>query len=681
MQVTPKALPSSGSLAVINRSISRTKLTNFKPTSSTTEEGGKIVKSIESKIITVEKVIESKTLFKSKVFKDSKKLEEKKKRKEKEDRLEETKDEKKVDKKKGFSLPGKNIFNRLRNFILGALLGWLFNKYGDKLPEILKFFSETLPKIFEKVENIVGSIFNGVVSFIDKGYELYEKFENFAVDTLGFDQKVFDDFTEKLNKFVNFAIIAGIFGSGGGLPGLPGRKRDKIKEKVSKVGSTLPQSQLNKNLRADLATTRRALLGDKGAKGQIYRQQLNRIVKPGQTPSGIKMGPRPGSLLGKSKGFLANLQTGTANIPLSPKAQRELFKAPQQLKKVLNGIKSASAGAKSLMGRIPYLGALISGLYTYFEDVDPIDGKPDKKLDKVLFTTSGTALGGFLGSFIPIPFIGTALGALLGEYVGELFYALIKGGGINAVTEKLKKDITGLNKILNGNPEVGDVRTRSVGRGGQRRTIYEKWDGKKWNRIKKDEYVKTRKESDAGEPGNLIQASHPHTGRGFSIKGLVDEQGRPAVFSKSAAAAFGKMMMDSKGVVKGSDISSSQRSKEWNAEVGGAENSYHLYGEAVDIHGDSNNWIRKHGAKYGWKPNDYSGSHGGHFEFKGLEGGGSIGPKRNIGALKMQTDYEDDYVIMIQPVIIEKVVPVKSDTVSFPSSTSVNSSILETFTR
>ena len=667
MAVTPKALPSSGSLAVINRSISRTKLTNFRPSSSTTEEGGKIVKSIESKIITVEKVIESKTLFKSKVFKDSKKLEEKKKRKEKEDRLEETKDEKKVDKKKGFSLPGKNIFNRIRNFILGTLLGWLFNKYGDKLPDILKFFSETLPSVFETVENVVGSIFNAVVYFVDEGYKLYEKFENFAVDTLGFDQKVFDNFTEKLNAFVNFAIIAGILGSGG--PDLLGKKPPG--KQPSKQKST--KEKVVKNL-SNVRGAPRPGTGVRTGSTFALEQARKNVSSP-------KMGPRPGSLLGKSKGFLANLQTGTANIPLSPKAQRELFKAPQRLKKVLNGIKTASASAKSLMGRIPFLGALISGLYTYFEDVDPVDGKPDKKLDKVLFTTSGTALGGFLGSFIPIPFIGTALGALLGEYVGELFYTLIKGGGINAVTEKLKNDITGLNRILNGNPKVGDVRTRSVGRGGQRKTIYEKWDGKKWNRVKKDEYVKTRKESDAGEPGNLIQASHPHTGRGFSIKGLVDEQGRPAVFSKSAAAAFGKMMMDSKGVVRGSDISSSQRSKEWNKEVGGAENSYHLYGEAVDIHGDSNDWIRKHGAKYGWKPNDYEGTHGGHFEFKGLEGGGSIGPKRNIEALEMQTDYEDDYIIMIQPVIIEKVVPVKSDTVSFPSSTSVNSSILETFTR
>jgi len=630
MQVTPKALPSSGSLAVINKSISRSKLTNFKPASSTTEEGGKIVKSIESKIITIDKVIESKTLFKSKVFKDSKKLEEKKKRKEKEDRLEETKDEKKVDKKKGFSLPGKNIFQRIQNFIVGTLLGWLFNKYGDKLPDILKFFSETLPSVFETVENVVGSIFNAVVYFVDEGYKLYEKFENFAVDTLGFDQKVFDNFTEKLNAFVNFALIAGILGSGGGLPGLPGRK-----PKPSK--SSIP-GKLSKDVRNRLSS--------KEARKRYAR--------------------RYGKDAAKSR-FKGNVRTPIKGT-------------------VLKNIKSASVTAKSMMGRIPFLGALISGIYTYYEDVDPIDGEPDRKLDKALFKAGGTALGGLAGSFIPIPVIGTALGALLGEYVGELFYILIKGDGIGAVGEKLKKDITGLYKgvtnFLFGNPEVGDVKTRSVGRGGQRKTIYEKWDGEKWNRIEKNEYTKIRKESEgSGEPGSVISASHQHTGTGFSIKGLVDEQGRPAVFSKSAAAAFGKMMKDSKGVVKGSDIASSQRSKEWNAEVGGAENSYHLYGEAVDIHGDSNDWIRKHGAKYGWKPNDYSGSHGGHFEFKGLEGGGSIGPKRNIGALEMQTDYEDDYIIMIQPVIIEKVVPVENNTVSFPSSTSVNSSILETFTR
>ena len=42
-----------------------------------------------------------------------------------------------------------------------------------------------------------------------------------------------------------------------------------------------------------------------------------------------------------------------------------------------------------------------------------------------------------------------------------------------------------------------------------------------------------------------------------------------------------------------------------------------MHGIAMDIHGQSNAWIRQHGAKYGWIANDYPGSHGGHFEFKG----------------------------------------------------------------
>ena len=294
------------------------------------------------------------------------------------------------------------------------------------------------------------------------------------------------------------------------------------------------------------------------------------------------------------------------------------------------------------------------------------------------------------------------LGALLGEYVGELFYILIKGDGIGAVGEKLKKDITALFTAgKNAMSWIGDgfkryfdgiskVNFFGLEVPDPRKLINFELFGKAFfsrdpineTKEQKAERLKREKESEgAGEPGNVIQVSHPHTGKGFGIKGLVDYKGRPAVFSKSAASAFGKMMIDSKGVVKGSDIASSQRSKEYNASLPGASpTSHHLYGNAIDIHGDSNDWIRKHGAKYGWKPNDYKGTHGGHFEFKGLEGGGSIGPKRNIGALEMQTDYEDDYIIMIQPVIIEKVVPVESNTVSFPSPTSVNSNILETFT-
>ena len=107
------------------------------------------------------------------------------------------------------------------------------------------------------------------------------------------------------------------------------------------------------------------------------------------------------------------------------------------------------------------------------------------------------------------------------------------------------------------------------------------------------------------------------TGGGFTPDGAKDVYGRPVVLSRSAAEAFAAMMRDSGGIVKGSDVASSQRSFEKNVKVGGAIKSKHLKGLALDIHGPSNAWMRKYGARYGWYAYDYSGSHGGHFEFKG----------------------------------------------------------------
>jgi hypothetical protein len=111
--------------------------------------------------------------------------------------------------------------------------------------------------------------------------------------------------------------------------------------------------------------------------------------------------------------------------------------------------------------------------------------------------------------------------------------------------------------------------------------------------------------------------SHPNTGSGFGLEGVTDYKGRPGVFSKGGAEAFGKMIAHSGGAVKGSDIASSQRSKSYNAHVGGVSNSNHLYGNALDIHGTSQTWMRANGQKYGWIVNDYPGSHGGHFNYKG----------------------------------------------------------------
>ena len=80
-------------------------------------------------------------------------------------------------------------------------------------------------------------------------------------------------------------------------------------------------------------------------------------------------------------------------------------------------------------------------------------------------------------------------------------------------------------------------------------------------------------------------------------------------------------MAASNGMVKGSDVASSGRSKTQNAAVDGHKNSVHLYGEGVDISGSSNTWMKNNASRFGW---DYGYSHGsgsGHYDFKGKGAG------------------------------------------------------------
>jgi hypothetical protein len=127
----------------------------------------------------------------------------------------------------------------------------------------------------------------------------------------------------------------------------------------------------------------------------------------------------------------------------------------------------------------------------------------------------------------------------------------------------------------------------------------------------------------------VVPASHPETGSGFGIKSsdgnlVLDANRRPVVFSKEGAMAFAQILQDSGGMVKGSDIASAQRSQAKNTLEGGAPGSKHLTGNAMDIHGDSQIWLKAYGGKYDWNLAPYEGSHGGHFVFG--DGGSSAPP-------------------------------------------------------
>ena len=118
--------------------------------------------------------------------------------------------------------------------------------------------------------------------------------------------------------------------------------------------------------------------------------------------------------------------------------------------------------------------------------------------------------------------------------------------------------------------------------------------------------------------GPAVPASHPETGSGYTPNPIArDEQGRPVVMSQGAANSFAAMVQASGGAVRYQDIASAARTTAKNAAAGGAEGSMHLGGNAIDIHGGSIAWIRRNGAQFGWRVNDYPGSHGGHVEFVG----------------------------------------------------------------
>ena len=94
---------------------------------------------------------------------------------------------------------------------------------------------------------------------------------------------------------------------------------------------------------------------------------------------------------------------------------------------------------QNTFGRIPIFGALLTGVFSVLNG----DG-----WKQAIFKTVGSAVGGALGTLIPIPGIGSLIGMMGGEYVGELLYLGfnpdVPGGGWKGAGKKLRDDLKGL---------------------------------------------------------------------------------------------------------------------------------------------------------------------------------------------------------------------------------------------
>ena len=120
-----------------------------------------------------------------------------------------------------------SFMDRIMNFLVNTLLGFLAVRAVDLIPK-LEGVLDTMKDVVQTIENIAGTIFNGLVTFIDWGYSLYDNFRGWVGNTFGEDGlKKFDELSEHLNTFLNATLIACLailkFKGIGGLIGVAGK--------------------------------------------------------------------------------------------------------------------------------------------------------------------------------------------------------------------------------------------------------------------------------------------------------------------------------------------------------------------------------------------------------------------------------------------------------------------------
>ena len=181
---------------------------------------GKTLFTIQKKIILVDDLLKGTFAEKKKRQKDEVK------QKEDEARAKQEKDQEKPDnddseKETPKSLiPKLSFLDGIKKFISEVLVGWLTFNLINFLPQVLNAV-KFLGNIADFVIEFGGKLLDGLVTFIDIGYDAYEKTSEWVGDAFGEDkQKQFENFASTLTKFLNVAIIAAMVGSKMGMFGM-----------------------------------------------------------------------------------------------------------------------------------------------------------------------------------------------------------------------------------------------------------------------------------------------------------------------------------------------------------------------------------------------------------------------------------------------------------------------------
>ena len=316
--------------------------------------------------------------------------------------------EKDIESKKGKKAKGGKIglkvpfIDKITNFLLTFLWGAVVMKLVDFIdsPGVMKFldYAKDAAKI---VGNVGKWILNSLVNLIDWGYKLADGAENWIKNNVS------EEAAEKFKTFMTNLkdLFAGFIAW------------KLIGEKIFKG--------IVSNIRRVFDILKTVVKGAFKTASRVFKFAWKLLPK--RARAGVRL-----ARMGVKK-FGKNLlrRGGVVAKRFAGRGVRTFVKGAGKtgsslMKKGIGGLAKRGAlkvfgktfvkAAGKIFGKVPIIGPLIVGI------VSLISGEP---LGQALFKTFGAAIGGLLGTFIPIPVLGTLLGEAIGVFVGDLLYHLI----------------------------------------------------------------------------------------------------------------------------------------------------------------------------------------------------------------------------------------------------------------
>ena len=333
---------------------------------------------------------------------------------------------KKKKKKMGMKAPKQvlSLWERLKKFFTTIVFGYVALKLLPLLPKLIPI-AEGLFKAVDGILWIVGKGFDIVATVVDWGYKLYDLAMGFIGNVVGEEgMKHIESLMEGLNSLVNGFLMWKIFGK-------------KIFDSVV--------ASVKRAFRIARVVVKKAFKFAKNLAGKglnLVKNVGGKILNVGKSvfSKTANIAGKGANIISKGAGVAKEVvKKGAAKV--GGWAVKIFGKAA---KVVAPAMKAAMPAVKGFAKRIPILGPLIVGI------VSMMTGDPP---GQAMFKALGAAVGGALGTFIPVPVLGTLIGETIGVYGGDLMYSMLFGGGAKAVGEKIKGDFK---QVLDGGKQIFD---------------------------------------------------------------------------------------------------------------------------------------------------------------------------------------------------------------------------------